>query len=298
MKRGRWGIMNNIFVWFIEHFQSKKVSIHAAQAAFFMLVSCFPFFMFLITLMRYTSISESVILNMTTEIIPDALHSLVTDWLHESYTFGSGKILSVTVILALWAASKGFSGIIWGLEEIYEVKKQRGFFSRRIHSLLDTLVFALMLVISLILLVYGNQIVTVIHRLVPVLDCLNIILFLLRSAGAFLIFVLYFLVLYRFVPNHKTTFKNQLSGAGAAAFLWICFSYLYSFYIDYHSSFSTVYGSLTYIVILMLWIYGSVLIIFFGALLNQYLAEEKQLNLLKSIRQLPDVVRLFLENKK
>ena len=289
--------MTNIFVWFIQRFGEKKVTIHAAQVSFFILVSLFPFFMFLITLLQYTPISEQSIANAVHELIPGTLSTLVLDWLNETYSHASGTVLSITVILALWAASKGFSGIILGLEEIYEVKEPRGFIARRIHSLLDTIVFALMLIISLTLLVYGNQIVVLIHRVFPFLSNLNMILFLLRSAVAFLIFVLYFLVLYRFVPNHKTSFRSHLPGAGAAAFLWIIFSYLYSIYIDYHSSFSSVYGSLTYVVLLMLWTYGSIIIIFFGALFNQYLREEKHLYLKSSIRQLPGLLLSFLENK-
>jgi membrane protein len=289
--------MTNVFLWFFDRISSKKISIHAAQVAFFILVSVFPFFMFLITLLQYTPISEDIILNMIPSIVPDAMCPLVTDWLKETYRAASGTILSVTVFFTLWSSSRGFSGIICELENIYEVKQCRSFVGRRIHALFDTVVFTVMLVISLILLVYANPIRDLIHRIFPFLSNLDIILFLSRSAGAFLIFVLYFLVLYRFVPNRKTTFKKELPGAGLAAFFWIGFSYLYSIYIDYHSTFSSVYGSLTYIVLLMLWIYGSIIIIFLGALFNQYLQEEKKLNLIRSLKQLPGLLRSFPESK-
>lgn len=290
--------MNNIFLWFITKFSEKKISIHAAHVAFFIQVSIFPFLMFLITLMQYTPLSENTILAAVQEIVPGSLSTLAVDWIKETYAAASGTILSITVIVTLWSGSKGFSGVILELEEIYEVEGRRGVASRRLHSLLDTVVFTVMLIISLLLLVYGNQIVQLIHRLFPIITNLDMILFLLRSAVAFLVFVLYFLVLYRFVPGHKTTFRNELPGAGLAAFLWISFSYLYSLYIDYHSDFSSIYGSLTYIVLLMLWIYGSIIIIFFGGLFNQYLREEKHLNLLQSIRQLPGLLHSFPGNKK
>lgn len=290
--------MNNIFLWFMTKFCEKKISIHAAHVAFFIQVSIFPFLMFLITLMQYTPLSENTILAAVQEVVPGSLSALAVDWIKETYAAASGTILSITVIVTLWSGSKGFSGVILELEEIYEVKERRGVASRRLHSLLDTAVFTVMLIISLLLLVYGNQIVLLIHRLFPIITNLEMILFLLRSAVAFLVFVLYFLVLYRFVPGHKTTFRDELPGAGLAAFLWISFSYLYSLYIDYHSDFSSIYGSLTYIVLLMLWIYGSIIIIFLGGLFNQYLREEKHLHLLQSIRQLPGLLHSFLENKK
>jgi membrane protein len=290
--------MTNIFLWFAKRIDSKTISVHAAQVAFFILVSFFPFLMFLITLLQYTPLSEDIILTVVPAIVPGSISTLVADWLRETYDAASGTILSVTVLFTLWAASKGFSGIIYELENIYEVKERRGFIKRRLHALADTIVFTFMLIISLILLVYGNPILKLIHQIFPLLSNIDMAVFLVRSAGAFLLFVLYFLVLYRFVPNRKTTFRKELPGAGFAAFLWICFSYIYSLYIDYHSSFSSVYGSLTYIVLLMLWIYGSIIIIFLGALLNQYLQEEKQLNLITSIKQLPGLLQSFPENKK
>lgn len=290
--------MNNIFLWFIKNFNEKKISIHAAHVAFFILISIFPFLMFLITLIQYTPLSETTILTAVQKLVPDALSALATDWIRETYAAASGTILSITVIVTLWSGSKGFSGVILELEEIYEVSDRRGIASRRLHSLLDTVVFTVMLIISLLLLVYGNQIVLLIHRIFPIISNLDMILFLLRSAVAFVIFALYFLVLYRFVPGHKTKFRDELPGAGLAAFLWISFSYLYSLYIDYHSDFSSIYGSLTYVVLLMLWMYGSIIIIFLGGLFNQYLREEKHLHLLTSIRQLPGLLRTFLGNKK
>lgn len=290
--------MNNIFLWFARKFNKKKISIHAAHVAFFIQVSIFPFLMFLVTLIQYTPLSEGTILAAIKELVPGPLSTLATDWIRETYAAASGTILSITVVVTLWSGSKGFSGVILELEEIYEVEERRSVAGRRVHSLIDTVVFTIMLILSLIILVYGNQILILVRRLFPILSNLELILFILRSLAAFLFFVLYFLVLYRFVPGHKTKFRDELPGAGMAAFLWISFSYLYSLYIDYHSSFSSVYGSLTYIVLLMLWMYGSIIIIFLGALFNQYLREEKHLYLRRSIQQLPGLLRSFLGNKK
>lgn len=290
--------MNNIFLWFTKKFSEKKISIHAAHVAFFIQVSIFPFLMFLITLIQYTPLSEATLLAAVKELIPGQLSALAADWISETYRAASGTILSITVAVTLWSGSKGFSGVILELEEIYEVEERRSVAGRRLHSLIDTVVFTVMLIISLMLLVYGNQIVKLIHKLFPILTNLEVILFLLRSAVAFLLFVIYFLVLYRFVPGHKTKFRDELPGAGLSAFLWISFSYLYSLYIDYHSDFSSIYGSLTYVVLLMLWIYGSIIIIFLGGLFNQYLREEKHLNLAASIRQLPALLRSFLGSKR
>lgn len=289
--------MDNIFIWFINKFNQHRVSIHAAQVAFFIIVSFFPFLMFLITLIRYTPLSQDVLMKAAQYLIPGDLSTMVDSWLQETYQTASGTILSITVITALWAGSKGFSSISFELDSIYEVAHRRNLILRRLLSLVYTIVFTLMIIISLILLVYGNQIVQMINNFLPFLSNLKMILFVLRSGIAFMIFFVYFLCLYRFVPNHKSRIRDELPGAGLAAFLWIAFSYLYSLYIDYHSSFSSVYGSLTYMVLLMLWMYFCIIILFTGALLNQFLREKKHLRLLASLKEIRGILHSYLQNR-
>lgn len=289
--------MNNIFVWFIRKFNEHRVSIHAAQVAFFITVSLFPFLMFLITLLRFTPLSENVVLAVVESVIPGNLSSVVMSWLKESYAAASGTILSLTVITTLWAGSKGFSSIAFELDCIYEVPNRRNLIIRRLLSLVETVAFTLMIIFSLILLVYGNQIVQMINNFFPFLSNLKIIIFILRSSVSFLIFVFYFQCIYRFIPNRKSSFRDELPGAGFSAFLWIAFSYLYSIYIDYHSSFSSIYGSLTYMVLLMLWMYFCIIIIFLGAMLNRYMKEHPRLHLLASLKEIREIVRSYWESR-
>ena len=289
--------MNNIFIWFNTKFNEQRVSIHAAQVAFFILVSFFPFMMFLITLLQYTPLTEDVILAAVNSILPDGLESMVTSWLTETFNAASGTVLSLTVITTLWAGSKGVSSIAFELDMIYEVPDRYNPFLRRLLSLVYTVIFTVMIILSLLILVYGNRILQLITSWFPALENFTMILFLLRSAVSFVLFILYFLFLYRFVPKHKTTFRDELPGAVLSAFLWIVFSYLYSLYVDYRNAFASVYGSLTHIVLLMLWMYLCIIIVFIGAMLNQYLKQNHRLNLLRSLRELPAIARSFLGNK-
>lgn len=289
--------MNNIFIWFINRLNRYKVTVHAAQVTFFILVSFFPFMMFLITLLQYTPLSVDVIISFMEGIIPGAISDLIETWLMETYRSASGTVLSVTMITTLWAASKAFTSIVFELDQIYNVEKRRGLIARRFLALLYTVVFTLMIILSLIILVYGNQILQLLYTFLPLFSNAKPILFMMRSAVAFLLFVTYFVFLYRFVPNHKTTFRDELPGAGLAAFLWIAFSYLYSFYIDYNSAFSSIYGSLTHIVLLMLWMYFCIIFIFVGALLNRFLKEKGKLYLLSSLKEIRGIVHSYLESR-
>ncbi len=289
--------MKNVFIWFIQKFNEHRITIHAAQVAFFIIISFFPFVMFLFTLLHFTPITETELLSLLEMVLPVGIRSTVSNFLLDSLRSSSGTILSITVIATLWAGSKGFASISYEMDCIYEVQNHRGFFYRRFLALFDTILFAAMIVISLVLLVYGNQLIHLIDYFFPFFSQIDIILFILRSAVSFLLFVVYFTFLYRFLPHRKSTFRAELPGAVLSAFLWIVFSYLYSIYIDYQGSFSSVYGSLTYLVLLMLWVYFCIIFIFLGAMLNQYLHKYEKLHLISDLKQFKMIVRLYLENK-
>lgn len=76
-------------------------------------------------------------------------------------------------------------------------------------------------------------------------------------------------LLYAYVPGTRLGFKMQLPGAVFAAVAWSVMTWAFSIYIDEFNGFNT-YGSLTTIIILMLWLYTAMYIILVGAYINRY----------------------------
>ena len=265
--------LRDVVQWFIRRFGENTLSVHAAHVVFFVMVSFFPFVMFFFTLLRYTPLTEENIILLLEAVVPEGIRGVLEAWIREAYHQSSGTILSITVITTLWSGSKGFMGITYGLDKIYQVKNQRNWVVNRLSSLLYTLAFAGILMLSLIVLVYGNKILLAVDSFFSIEAPLFIGIFSLRSFLGFGIFFLFFLLLYMFIPDRKANAKEEVPGALFTAVLWILFSYLFSVYVDYFSNFSSVYGSLTYIVLFMLWMYICMDILFFGALINRYLSE-------------------------
>lgn len=82
----------------------------------------------------------------------------------------------------------------------------------------------------------------------------------LRTLIMMAVFVFFFAVLFKMLPNRKATLRSQLPGSVLCAVAWSMFSYGLSVYVDYFNGFS-MYGSLTTIVLLMLWMYFCVYIV-------------------------------------
>lgn len=262
-----------IIKWFMNKFSENTLTVHSAHVVFFLMVSFFPFVMFFFTLLKYTPLSEENIIRVLETLVPGSINDILSSWIREAYKQSSGTIISVTVITTLWSGSKGFLGITYGLDKIYGAENKRNWLLSRLFSLIYTMAFAAILLISLIVIVYGNRILLTISSYLSIETPLFIGIFSLRSILGFTIFFLFFLLLYTFIPDRKTKMKKEVPGALFTSVLWILFSYIFSIYIDYFTNFSSVYGSLTYIVLIMLWLYICMDILFLGALINRFLAE-------------------------
>lgn len=250
-------------------YKQDKISLYAAQASFFIIVSFFPFLMLLLSLLQYTSIRESYLLSLVNDNLPLKIQPLIITLISEVYSSSSFTLTSITALSTIWASGRGFVSIIRGLNTIYEDNtKNHGYFTIRIRSILYTLALIIIICASLILIVFGNNLLNYINTFLPWLGILISYFLEFRL----LIFIgalsLFFLIVYTYIPNHKNSLSQSLPGAVFSSLGWIIFSYAFYFYIEFSGSFSVIYGSLTALVIIMLWLYFCINILFIGAIIN------------------------------
>ena len=204
---------------------------------------------------------------------------------------GSGALISITTIAALWACSKGVLGIIYGLNSIYKTTEKRGYVRLRVVAVFYTIAFIVALVVALTLMVFGNRILDAVLMNIPMLSSLAEVVRIVRWLVSLGFLVLFFMFIYTVIPERKTKLKNELPGALISAAGWIGFSALYSYYIDNFGSHSNVYGSLTAIVLFMLWLYFCMIILFFGAEVNDMLRVHNFYKLIKRSRSIQKSIK-------
>jgi len=264
---------------FILHFTRKMrddfVSSFAAHSAFFIIISAFPFAMFLLTLIQYLPFTEGTLLNLVNTYMPKTANSYIISLITEVYDHASGTIISLTAITALWSASRGLLAIIRGLNTIYGIKETRNYFKLRFLAIFYTLVFTLMLICTMFFLVFGNSILVWIQNQLPALIDIALLIISFRTIFVLIILSVFFTAMYLFIPNRKSKLTQELPGALIAATGWLGFSYGYSFYIDHMKGFSNTYGSLTAAVLFMLWLYACMYILFIGGEVNHFFCTRK-----------------------
>ena len=111
-------------LWFGNQYSKNDISAHSAQVSFFIMISLLPFSLFLLTLIQFTPIDEQTVLGIIDSLTPSTLSPIINNWMQEVYQKSSGTVVSLTIIAALWASSKGFLGIYAGIQKIYGVQKK------------------------------------------------------------------------------------------------------------------------------------------------------------------------------
>lgn len=248
--------------------QRDNIGAYAAQSAYFVILSFFPFVMFLLTLLNFLPIDANTLITELVAIFPESSVNIVTPIVNEILSKSSGTLMSITILVLLWTAGKGLMALTNGLNAVHEIRETRNYIILRIISTIYTLLFALMIILVLIVLVFGNQLYMWIIRKVPFLGNVAAFVISIRTFASLMVLTTFFLLFYKVLPAAKVKLWHQLPGAVFSAVGWLLFSYAFSIYIDYSQNISYMYGSLAGIILLMLWLYFCMNIIFIGAEIN------------------------------
>ncbi len=249
------------------------VAAYSTQAAFFIIISFFPFIMLFLSILQlilpYVPYDRDGMLTLISEIFPSTINSMIKTVIYEIYsTAASTTLISITAITTLWSAGKGFLAIMQGLNSVNEIDETRNGLLLRAISALYTLIFAVMIILTMVLFVFGNRLYYWIEQKLPILRDTAFLIISLRTIIGLIILIIFFLFIYIVIPNRKCCFSSQLPGAMLCAAGWMGFSYAFSYYIDNFSNYASTYGSLTAVVLFMLWLYFCMYILFLGAEFN------------------------------
>ena len=210
------------------------ISEYSAQCSYYTILSFIPFVILLITLIQYTNIEQQTLFDVISKIIPSSMNEFVIGIVREVYSKSIGTI-SISIIFTLWSAGKGLFALTKGLHSVYNTDedKEKSVIYLRIMALVDTIVFIVLIMIGMVLLVFGNSLKSIMQQHFGALENFNTFSQFVTEIGFIFATFVVFLFLYRFMPNHKVTFKSQIPGAifGAIAlnvisFVFWSYSYL------------------------------------------------------------------------
>ncbi len=193
---------------------------------------------------------------------------MVSSIVSDVYARTAGTI-TIFALVTLWSAAKAMLAMIRGLNEVNDFEEMRNYFVLRSIACFYTVIMLVAMIVALFLMVFGNVIVDVVLNDFPQLHILAQFIMKFRFLFSWAVLTIIFAMIYAYVPSKKLRFKVQLPGAAFSAVLWSAASYVFSIYVDNYNGFGT-YGSLTTVIIIMLWFYLLMYILMIGAHINRY----------------------------
>lgn len=242
----------------------------AAELAFFFLMSLVPASILLGQILGVFSVSMEVLLSL----LKDYVAPEITETISTLFDYQSSTTMSIVLlVLVIWAASKAqfslarianytFTGEATGL----------GYIKERLRAM-KSIVFTLFtLVFSLIILVYGEVIVSMITAYAEKVLGLDYqfsqIWYLIRWPIALGLFFLMISYNYYALPTEKVKFKKILPGSIMASAGMLLATKIYSFYVNVFANYDIIYGGLASVVALLIWFYILAFILVIGIQFN------------------------------
>jgi membrane protein len=202
------------------------------------------------------------------QILPPESTQMIGDQLQKLVTASSGSLsvsAGVSLLFALWSASRGMSGLVTAFNIAYQQKETRGFFKLNLVAI----------VLTVLMLIGGTVIIALVGVLPAVLQFIG-----LESSTKWLLLVLEWplliavvmaglAVLYRYAPDrHPPHWRWVSPGAIVATLLWLLGSLAFTVYVSHFNSYDKTYGSLGGVVVMLTWLYLTAFVALLGAVIN------------------------------
>ncbi|KRG13041.1 ribonuclease [Virgibacillus soli] len=247
----------------------------AAQLAYFFLLSLFPLLIFMTTLLAYTPLGQDDLFNVIKEFAPEDSFNMVRKTLDEVMANRNGGLLSIGIIGTIWSASNGMNGLMRSLNRAYDVEEGRPFILARGLAIILTLAMIFVFLLALLVPVFGKQLGMFVFSYLGYSNEFLHIWGVIRWTLTPIILFIIFFAIYLLAPSTKVKFKTAAPGALFASLGWIIVSFGFSFYVSKFGNYTSTYGSLGAMIVLMLWFYLSAIIIMVGGELNSLLGERE-----------------------
>lgn len=211
-------------------------------------------------------------------LLPDEAYTLITDQMiriAESQSAGLSWGALISLIIALWSASRGANALLQAVEVTYDRPAKRGFIEQNLLAIGFTAGAIVFAIVSLAAIGAVPPIIEAL-QLGAILDAL---LRIARWLGMIALFLLGIYAFLRTARPHRTraqerTARPILPGALVAAGIWLVASVGFSFYLSAFANYNETFGSLGAVAALLMWLWLSAFAICTGAETNGVLSRK------------------------
>ena len=247
----------------------------SAQLAYFFLFSLFPLVIFVTSLMGMVVGLNSPLthrlIHEITRAMPKQAAELMRQGLRHSLALSGNGKLTFGLVIALFSASSGMMAMIDTLNTVFDVREERSMVRQRLTALWLTVAVGGLVCASILLVTVGGRVAAALAG-----GGLDVAWEIVQYPVAILCLLISFSVVYRYAPNvREPQWRVFTPGSVAGLCLWVLASFGLKAYMDHFSSFTSSYGTMGAVMVLMLWFYLSGMAFLIGGEVDAIIDREK-----------------------
>lgn len=243
----------------------------AGNMAFSVILSAFPFLIFLTTLAGFLgneALAQDVIVYLLS-IVPQNLVDPIAPEIRSILTVPRSDLLSFSILLTLWTASGSVRSVRAGLNRAYSVRETRHFLVLLLSDIIFVVVGSIALLTLSLLIVFGPVLWDNATLWVPVLRGFTPWFDWLRFPVVLVLISTTLVAAHQFLPVRRHSTREILPGMGFTLIMWLVTAITYAEFLSRFATYASTYAGLAGVIIAMMFVYLSGAVLIFGGQINQ-----------------------------
>ena len=249
---------------------------HSGYMSFMVLVSIFPFFIFILAFTSFLSASElgEKFVELVLENMPEHSTESIKTRINELISAPPQGLLTLAIVGTIWTSSSFVECLRTILNRVYEITAPPNYILRRLLSIAQFLIISSVISFAMLLLVIIPIGLEKIPKFMSFIEDYKAVLNFARYGVVVLSLFFAVCSLYYIIPNAHLRFLEVVPGAFLTVILWVLSGFLLSKYIVYYNQLNIIYGSLGSFIVTLVFFYIVNMIFIIGAEFN-YLMRSK-----------------------
>lgn len=253
-----------------------EMAILPGNIAFYLILAIIPLLTVIVLLANSFGISINFVADFIKGLMPSQVSGVVIDVISGK---GFDNKVGLFNIMAFILASNGTYAIITTSNALYKIK-DRDWLKDRISSFILLILIIILFVFLIVVPIFGDNILYLMSKakiLENYIDDFRIVFSFIKWPLTLFIIYINIKLIYTIAPSKNIISSETTYGAIFTTTMWAMATLVFKFYLTYFARYDILYGNLSSMIILMVWIYFLSYIFVFGMAINVSRREEQEL---------------------
>ena len=279
VKKGR--LSQSLIVQLSVRYFIDDIGTRSAALTYYLIFSLFPLMILISILVGSLNIQIEPMFDAMHNVLPKSVLELLSGYIHYVEETPSTIMFTFAMFFSIYFPWRVVHEIMATIRIAYELPPAPSQFKQLFKELVAAIIIPLSLIVSLILIVFGPNIILKLLSFLPaglitISDTHLNIWEYARFAIAGLMLVFALVVVYELALDRHQPLRTILPGIIAVLIVWLASSALFSFYVENFAHYSVIYGTLGTFIILLLWLYLTSVIFLMGGEVNALILKRRR----------------------